>query len=103
MGVNIGKVFGGVAKLMPIIVQAVGIAERFKDLKGKDKEDIAVDLVRDLIPLVEASISRDLLDDEEVQAAVREMMRAAVATMNVVNAVKAKRLLNDPKAPDPRD
>lgn len=97
MGFDFGKVFEGAVKLLPVIIQAISTVEKLAGgKKGKDKEDLAVDLVGDLLPLTEAAIGRDLLNDAEVQAAVRELMRAAVATMNVVNAVKAKKLLADP-------
>lgn len=95
MGINFGKVFGGALKLLPLIIQAVGSVERLaKGSKGADKEDAAVDIVGGLLPLIEGAVSKDVVDDAAVQEAIRGVMRATVALMNVVNDVKAKRALD---------
>lgn len=103
MGIDLGKIgkaFGGIIKILPAIAAAVGAVEKLTTgIKGKDKEDAAVDLIRDFIPLLEGAISRDVVDDELVQQALREAIRATVSLMNVVNDAKARRALNTPQIP----
>lgn len=92
MGINFGKVFGGALKLLPLVIQAVGAVERLATgAKGKAKEDAAVDLVRDFLPLLEGAINRDVVDDAQVQAALRSAIQAIVALANVARDVQAKR------------
>lgn len=80
-------------KVFPLIISAVKAVERFNDgRKGKDKQDAAVQLVGDLLPAVEAGIGRDVIDDAKVQDAMRKVIDAVVALMNVISDASAKRV-----------
>ena len=81
----------GVLKLIPLILAAVQAVERMSSKKGKEKQDEAVHLVGDLVPLIEASVGRDIVDDEKVQIAIRTVIDAVVALQNVAASVKARR------------
>lgn len=79
-------------KIVPVIVGAVKAVESLLSAtKGKAKQDAAVDLVTELVPIVEASIGRDVVDDAAVQDAIRKVIDAVVSLMNVVRDVSAKR------------
>lgn len=80
------------AKLVPVVVAAITAVERLMTAgKGKEKQDAAVEIVGDLIPLVEASINNDLLNDDDVQDAIRKIIDAVVALQNVIRDVEAQR------------
>ena len=81
----------GVVKLLPLIMAAVHAVERMSGKKGKDKQDEAISLVGDLVPLVEASIGRDVVNENDVQGAIRKVIDAVVALQNVVRDVVARR------------
>jgi|TARA_R110000787_G_scaffold141904_6_gene255462 hypothetical protein len=81
----------GALKLFPLIMAAVQAVERMSSKKGKAKQDEAVNLVGDLVPLIESSIGRDVVDDAKVQAAIRAVIDAVVALQNVATDVKAHR------------
>jgi|TARA_R110000824_G_scaffold105785_5_gene250233 CRISPR/Cas system CSM-associated protein Csm2 small subunit len=81
----------GALKLIPLILAAVQAVERMSSKKGKDKQDEAVILVGDLVPLIEASVGRDVVDNEKVQSAIRKVIDAIVALQNVAADVKARR------------
>jgi len=82
----------GALKLFPLIVTAVNAIERFATTKkGSEKQDEAVAMVSDLVPLVEASIGRDVVNDTDVQQAIRKVIDAVVALQNVVRDVVARR------------
>lgn len=83
---------GVATKLLPVIISAVGTVEKIAvGIKGKDKQDAAVEIVRDVLPLVEASAGRDLVNDGAVQEAIRKVIDAQVALQNVIRDVAAKR------------
>jgi|TARA_R110000824_G_scaffold21078_6_gene78879 hypothetical protein len=76
-------------RLLPYIVSAVSSIERFfKSGKGVAKEDAAVATVHGILETVEAGAGRDILDNEKVQHAVRQVMRAVVSLQNVIQDVK---------------
>ena len=74
-------------KLLPYIVSAVEAVERLIRTKGEEKENAAVGMVHAILQTVEKGLDRDLLNDEDVNVATREVMRAVVALQNV-NASK---------------
>lgn len=79
-------------KLVPLIVAAVNAVERMAGAKkGQDKQDEAILLVGDLLPVIEASIGRDLVNEAEVQGALRKVIDAVVALQNVIRDVVGKR------------
>jgi len=82
-------IFVQIVKLVPLIVTAVKAVESLTTgKKGKEKQEAAVDMVRDLLPLIEGYVGADVFDDAQVQAAVREAIDAVVALQNTVEAVK---------------
>jgi predicted amino acid dehydrogenase len=86
-----GAFFQMVVKAIPVIVAAIGAVEKLSDKKGKDKQDAAVAIVGDLIPLIEATIPREIVDESQVQDAIRKVIDAIVALQNVVRDVITKK------------
>ena len=82
----------GVLKLFPLIITAVTAVERSVTAKkGKEKQDEAIALIGDVVPLIEGSLGRDVVNEAEVQSAIRKVIDAVVALQNVVRDVVAKR------------
>lgn len=76
-------------KLAPLIVGAVHAVEKLvKGAKGKEKQDAAVDLAGTMLQAIEGVASKDLLDDQKVQNAVRDAIDALVKVQNVIADVK---------------
>lgn len=83
--------FGGLLKLIPVIVTAVKLVEGMLSKKGKEKQDAAVLLVGEIIPLIEGSIEKELLNEQTVQSALRDTIDAIVKLMNVITKIKQAR------------
>lgn len=81
----------GALKLVPLILTAVTAVERLTSKKGQEKQDAAIDLVGQLVPMIEASIDREVVNEASVQVAMRKVIEAIVALLNVVRDVQAKR------------
>lgn len=82
----------GALKLIPLIMAAVNAVERMSGAKkGKEKQDEAISLVGDLVPMIEASIGRDVVNEAGVQDAIRKVIDAVVSLQNVVRDVIARR------------
>ncbi len=82
----------GALKLIPLIIAAVGAIERIASAKkSRETQDEAIALVGDLVPLVEASIGRDVINESSVQDAIRKVIDAVVSLQNVVRDVTARR------------
>jgi hypothetical protein len=74
-----------VARLLPLIFGAVHAVEALAGAKrGKDKQDAAIVALRAMVGAVEAGVDRDLLNDAEVERAVRATIDAYVALQNVI-------------------
>lgn len=71
-------------KLAPLVVQAVHSVETLIQAKGRAKQDAALGLVADGVKLLETGIDHDVLNDEDVQAALRASIDAYVALQNAV-------------------
>ena len=73
-------------KLLPFIVSCVQAVEGFLtgSQRGEEKENAAVGMVHAILQTIEAGIDKDLLNDEDVNRAVRTCMQAFVALENVV-------------------
>jgi len=71
-------------KLLPYIVEAVQWVEKFITTKGKYKQDAAVYMVKSVLGIAESASARDLLDDDDVEAATRKVIDAVVALQNIV-------------------
>ena len=72
--------------LLPFIVSCVQAVEGFLtgSQRGEEKENAAVGMVHAILQTIEAGIDKDLLNDEDVNRAVRTCMQAFVALENVV-------------------
>ncbi len=79
-----------VVKWIPLIVTSVTAVERLSTKKGKEKQDEAIALIGDLVPLVEASVGRDLLDEGEMQRAIRTVIDAIVHMQNVARDLRRR-------------
>jgi ribosomal protein S12 methylthiotransferase accessory factor YcaO len=76
-------------KLLPYIVTAVSSIERFfTSGKGKAKEDAAVATVSGILEIVEKGAGKSLIDNEQIQEAVRCVMRAIVSLQNIIQDVR---------------
>lgn len=79
-------------KLYPLITMAVHVVEKVAHAKGQDKQDAAVEAIGVGLELLEGGLGKDLLDDAEVQKALRSAIDAYVALQNVIASAKAKKL-----------
>ena len=78
-------------KLLPYIVSAVSSIERFfTSGKGKAKEDAAVATVSSILEAVEENAGADLIDNEQIQDAVRKVMQAVVSLQNIIQEVRGE-------------
>lgn len=73
-------------KLLPYILTCVRAVEHLLtgSKRGVEKENAAVGMVHSLLQTIEAGVDKDLLNDEEVNRAVRACMRAFVSLENIV-------------------
>jgi|TARA_R110000824_G_scaffold260399_1_gene449060 hypothetical protein len=71
-------------KLLPYIVEAVSWVEKFVTEKGQRKQDAAVYMVKSTLNLVEAGANRNLLDDDDVEAATRSVIDSVVHLQNLI-------------------
>ena len=73
-------------KVLPYIVEAVQWVEKFITTRGKPKQDAAVEMIKKMLGLAEAGTNKDLLNDDDVEAATRKVIDAVVALNNIVAA-----------------
>tara|TARA_R110000824_G_scaffold1386_3_gene7033 strand:+ start:700 stop:966 length:267 start_codon:yes stop_codon:yes gene_type:complete len=73
-------------KLLPFILSCVRAVEGFLtgSGRGEEKENAAVGMVHAILQTIEAGVDKDLLNDSDVNVAVRKVMQAIVALENVV-------------------
>lgn len=77
-------------RVAPLVVGAVHAVERIvKGAKGKEKQDAAVDFLMTVLAGVETGLSKDLLNDAKVQAAIRSAIDAIVSVENVIASKRA--------------
>tara|TARA_Y100000310_G_scaffold331657_1_gene405646 strand:- start:498 stop:758 length:261 start_codon:yes stop_codon:yes gene_type:complete len=72
-------------KLLPFIIDAVNWVEKFVSGKGKFKQDAAVYMIKAGLGVAEQAMNRDVLDDDEVEAATRKVIDAVVALQNLIS------------------
>mgnify|MGYP003632682106 CR=1 FL=1 len=77
-------------KLLPYIVEAVNWVEKFVTEKGKRKQDAAVYMVKSTLNLVEAGANRNILDDDQIEAATRSVIDAVVHLQNLVSKKRSE-------------
>lgn len=76
-------------KLLPYIVSAVEAVERLIRTKGEEKENAAVGMVHAILQTVEKGLDRDLLNDDHVNRATRDVIKAVVSLQNVIASKRA--------------
>ena len=83
-------------KLLPYVLSCIRAVETFIKGKGRgvEKENAAIGMVHAVLQTVEAGLDRDLLNDEDVNRAVRQVMQALVALENIVAKKQPKELDN---------
>lgn len=81
----VGMAFAVVKAVVPGVAQVESVAKAFPNLKGKDKQNAVVDLVKASLNAAEFITDKDLLNDPEVEKATRAVIDAVVAFQNVVN------------------
>lgn len=82
-----------VTKLIPLIVGAVNVVEKLKDLfksdssaeGSKKKQDAAVDIVTTMLEASELVIGKDIIDNAEFQVLLRRLIDDYVAIQNFVS------------------
>ena len=72
-------------KVLPYIVEAVQWVEKFITTLGKPKQDAAVEMIKKMLGLAEAGTNKDLLNDDDVEAATRKVIDAVVALQNLIS------------------
>ncbi len=88
MGTFIASVF----KWVPVIIAAVTAVEQVADAaKGKAKQDAAIKMVGELLPLVESTVPREIVNEVAVQDAMRKVIDAVVALQNAIKEILAKK------------
>lgn len=81
---KVGKWTSKGLKLVPMVGEVVTLVEAIKGIKGRQKQDAAVDLVKLVLAASEEVVDRDVLDDAEVEDATRKVIDAVVALQNVI-------------------
>ena len=90
--------FLNILRVVPLVVTAVKSVERlFKkdptlppEASNAARQDAAIEMVGDLIPILEAGLSRDVIDDVEAKAATRTLITAIVTWANILKGVTAR-------------
>lgn len=78
-----------VAQLVPLFVGKVQKIK--KDAPGPEKQQDVIDLIKLAVQGTELVAGQDLIDDNEVQKAVRAVIDAEVHLKNVIASVHAKK------------
>lgn len=100
MGVNFGKLLGIGLKILPHLGTAMEVVEKLKgDAPGAEKEDAAVSALKTSLELLEGAVAADLLDDEKVEKAARDVMKAVKSLTNAVKDAQARRANRKPEDP----
>lgn len=77
-------------KIYPLIAMAVHMVEKVAGAKrGKEKQDAALEAIAVGLNLLETGVGKDLIDDPEVNAALRAAVDAYVHVQNVIAKKKA--------------
>lgn len=75
----------GVARVMiPAVAKVETIARSLPSLRGQQKQDAVIELVKASVLASESIADRDLLNDPEVERATRAIVDAVVAFQNVL-------------------
>ena len=77
--------------VVPGVAQVEQIARTLPSLRGQQKQDAVVELVKASLLAAEGVTDKDLLDDPAVADATRRVIDVVVALQAVVKEVQAKR------------
>lgn len=80
----VGMAFAVAKAVIPGVAQIESVAKIFPQLKGVDKQNAVVALVKASLQASEFVADRDLLNDPEVEKATRAVIDAVVAFQNIV-------------------
>lgn len=81
----VGRIAAGiVGTVVPGVAKVEQIAEELGSLKGQQKQDAVVDLVKASLETAEGISERDLLNDPEAEAATRAIIDAVVNLHKVI-------------------
>lgn len=72
--------------IIPGVSTVEAIARQIPGLKGKQKQDAVVELVRQTLATSEGFTGSDLADDADVEKATRGVIDAVVALHNIIAA-----------------
>jgi hypothetical protein len=75
--------------IIPGVSVVEGIARQIPGLRGKEKQDAVVELVKQTLATSEQFASKDLANDAEVERATRGVIDAVVALQNILAAKAA--------------
>lgn len=88
MGFPWKGVFSVAVSMLDVIVPGVrsveAIARTFPTLKGKDKQNAVVEMVKQALDITEGALGRDLANDADVEKATRGVVDAVVGLHNIV-------------------
>ena len=75
--------------ILPIVPAVVKLVEKLLGGgKGAEKKDMAVQVLRVLIPLVEQISGKDLVDDKDFAEAIGDVIDGVVGVMNAAGVLK---------------
>lgn len=84
---RIGTTILGAA--IPGVGVVEAIARQIPQLRGQQKQDAVVELVKQALAASEAFVGRELADDEDIAKATRGVIDAVVALNNIIAAKTA--------------
>lgn len=75
-------------KVVQGILTAVHVVEKIKEVKGPAKLQAVIDSTPEMIAVIEANLSKDVLNDAQVVTAETNLINAYIAFQRTVDAVK---------------
>ena len=70
--------------LFPQIGRVEALAKSMPDLKGAAKENAAIALMLEAVSMGESLLSKDVVNNQEVERAVRGLIQAVIALQNIL-------------------
>lgn len=72
-------------QILPLVIGAVHAVEMLSvTLRGKDKQDAAINTLMVMLAATEGLVGRDLMDDQRFRAALRSLIDAYVSIQNLI-------------------
>lgn len=79
---------GKAPKLLPLIMTAIDMVERFIKAKGKAKQDAAMQMIDTLIVNLESPLEREVINQDHVKSGVKNVIDAIVALQNAIESAR---------------